>query len=144
MRAQGLGEKPLNAAVFEREEGEHSQLVEILDAMDRDDRRMFAANVPNNGAIPGLPADAVLELSCVATGRGLLPVQIPDFPERLIAPLARKLAAQRLTVEAALTGDRTLFVEVLLADGGVTDPAVAGALADELLAAQKQHLPQFA
>ena len=49
-----------------------------------------------------------------------------------------------LTVEAALTGSRALFVEALLADGCVSDPAVAGRLADDLLAAHKPHLPQFA
>jgi hypothetical protein len=32
----------------------------------------------------------------------------------------------------------------LLADGCVSDPAVAGRLVDDLLAAHKQHLPQFA
>jgi alpha-galactosidase len=144
MRAQALGEKPLDPAVFEREAGEHSQLVEILHSIERDDRAMYAANLPNGNAIPGLPEDAVLELSCVATGRGLKPVQVADFPERLVAPLARKIAAHRLTVEAALTGDRSLFVEALLADGGVSDPATASKLADELLAAQKEYLPQFA
>lgn len=144
MRAQGLGDKPLNPAVFEREAGEHSQLVEILHSIERDDRALYAANLPNGNAIPGLPADAVLELSCVATGRGLLPVQVPDFPRQLVAPLARKIAAHQVTVEAALTGSRALFVEALLADGGVADPATAGKLADELLAAQRQYLPQFA
>ena len=32
----------------------------------------------------------------------------------------------------------------LLADGCVSDPVVAGRLADDLLAAHKAHLPQFA
>jgi hypothetical protein len=31
-----------------------------------------------------------------------------------------------------------------LADGCLSDPAVAGRLADDLLAAHKAHLPQFA
>jgi alpha-galactosidase len=66
-------------------------------------------------------------------------VQVADFPERLV-PLRKTLA----TARAALTGDRQLFVEALLADGGVADPATASKLADELLTAQKQYLPQFA
>lgn len=144
MRAQALGERPLDEAVFERGSGEHSQLLEILEAVDRDDRRMFAANLPNKGAIPALPDDAVLEMSCVATGRGLQPLQVRDFPDRLVAPLARRIAAHQVTVEAALTGDRSLFVEALLADGAVTDPVTAGKLADELLAVHKKYLPQFA
>ncbi len=144
MKAQALGEAPLDLRVFERAEGEHAQLLDILNAIQADSRAMFAANLPNRGAIPQLPDDAVLELSCVATGRGLLPVQVPDFPDLLAAPLRRRLAAHDITVEAALTGSRALFVEALLADGSVSDPAVASRLADDLLKAHRPYLPQFA
>ncbi len=144
MRAQARGEMPLDARIFERGEGEHSQLVEILRAIDEDRRESFSANLPNRGAVPNLPADAVLELTSIATARGLRPVPMPDFPDLLAAPLARKLAGQAATVEAALTGSRKLFVEALLLDGSVADESTAGRLADDLLKAQAAYLPQFA
>jgi alpha-galactosidase len=144
MRAQALGEIPLDQGVFERAAGEHAQLVEIIHSMAGDDRRMYAANLPNGGAITGLPPDAVLEMSVAAAGRGLLPVQVPDFPAILAAPLLRKIAAHEITVEAALTGSRKLFVEALLADGSLSEPTTAERLADELLLAQQRYLPQFA
>ncbi len=144
MRAQAAGEKPLSEKVFERAEGEHSQLLEILRSLDEDRREVYSANLPNRGAVPNLPADAVLELSAAATGRGLQPLQVLDFPDRLAALIIRKLAGQALTVEAALTGQTQLFVEALLADGAVTDVSTARKLADELLRAHKQYLPQFA
>ncbi len=78
-----------------------------------------------------------------ATASGLRPLALPDFPELLAAIIARKLTATRLTVEAALSGSRTLFYEALLADGAVTDPDVARRLGDELLAAQRAYLPNF-
>jgi alpha-galactosidase len=86
----------------------------------------------------------VLELTCAATARGLRPLAIPDLPQTLAAPLLRKIASQELTVEAALSGSRALFVEALLADGCVADREVAWRLADDLLAAHREHLPQFA
>ncbi|GAB4566322.1 MAG: alpha-glucosidase/alpha-galactosidase [Anaerolineae bacterium] len=144
MKAQALGEVPLDESILDRAPGEHAQLVDIVAAIEGDTREMFAANVPNRGAIPQLPDDAVLELSTVATARGLLPVQVPDFPDRLAAPLLRRIAAHELTVEAALSGDRRLFVEALLADGSVGDPSTAERLADELLRAHAKYLPQFA
>ncbi|MDI7275840.1 MAG: hypothetical protein QME94_07665 [Anaerolineae bacterium] len=144
MRAQAMGELPLDTRIFERAPGEHSQLLEILRAIDEDRRECYFANLPNRGAVPNLPGDAVLEMSCVATARGLRPIAMPDFPDLLAAPLIRKIAAQALTVEAALTGSRKLFVEAILADGSVADPATAGRLADELLHEQKEYLPQFA
>jgi len=143
MRAQALGEEPLDEGVFERAEGEHEQLLDILRSIERDERRVFAANLPNQGAVPNLPAAAVLELPAAATATGLRPLQILDFPDPLAAIVTRRLTAAQLTVEAALAGDRGLFVEALLADGSVTDPEVAGRMANELLEAHRQYLPNF-
>ena len=46
-------------------------------------------------------------------------------------------------VEAALRGDRGLFVEALLADGALHDPDTAREMGEALLAAQGAYLPQF-
>ena len=143
MRAQALGARPLDERIFARAAGEHEQLLDILRAIGRDSRRVFSVNLPNAGAIPNLPDDAILELPAVATARGLRALHLPDFPDTLAAITARKLAATRLTVEAALTGDRNLFVEALLADGAVANRDVAERMAGELLAAQRPYLPNF-
>lgn len=143
MRAQALGEKPLDEWLFERAEGEHEQLTDILRALAQDSRRVFNVNLPNRGAVPNLPAAAILELPAAATASGLRPLQLLDFPEPLAAIVTRKLSAVTLTVEAALTGSRALVVEALLADGAVADAVVAAQLADELIQAHQQYLPQF-
>ena len=143
MRAQALGEKPLDERVFQRSSGEHEQIVDILDSIELDRRKVFFVNVPNRGAVPNLPDDAILELPAAATAGGLRPLQVLDFPDTLAAIITRKLAGIRLTVEAALTGSRALMVEALLEDGAVTDPVMARALADDLLDAQRPYLPNF-
>ena len=143
MRAQALGEQPLDEGIFKRTVGEHEQLLSILGAIQGDTRQVFAVNLPNRGAVSNLPPDAVLELPAAVTATGLRPLQIADFPDPLAAIITRKLTATRLTVEAALTGDRKLFVEALMADGAVTDPNVAHEMGEELLEAQRPHLPNF-
>ncbi|UCD36781.1 MAG: hypothetical protein JSW54_08025 [Fidelibacterota bacterium] len=143
MRAQALGDEPLDESALNRTAGEHEQLLAILHSLRRDDRRVYAANLPNHGAVPNLPDDAILEIPAVATSTGLRPMHIPDFPDTLAALLIPKIAAASLTVDAALSGDRRLFVEALLADGSVTDPEVANRMADELLEAHRQYLPNF-
>jgi len=144
MRAQALGQQPLDESIFARGAGEHEQLLDILRSIWQDGRRVFAVNLPNRGAVPNLPTDAVLELPAAATAGGLRPVQIADLSNSLAAVLARKLAAVELTVEAALTGDRALLTEALLADGAVTDPATAARMGRELIEAHKRFLPNFA
>jgi len=140
MRAQALGQRPLDEGIFNRGAGEHEQLLAILRSIWGDTRGLFAANLPNRGTVAGLPDEAILELPAVATGRGLVPLQRAELSAPLVAILAHKLAATRLTVEAALNADRGLFVEALLADGAVSDPGVARNLGAALLEVQAAYL----
>lgn len=143
MRAQALGEKPLNEWLFQRGVGEHEQLIDILRSIKTDGREVFSVNLPNRGAVPNLPRDAVLELPAAATASGMRPLQMLDFPDVLAGIINRKLTATRLTVAAALAQDRDLFVEALLADGAVTSREIARDLAGDLLEAQRDYLPAW-
>jgi alpha-galactosidase len=143
MRAQALGQKPLDTTIFNRTSGEHEQLIAIMRSMTFDQRKIFSANLPNNGAVPNLPDDAILEMPVVATASGLRPVQMTDFPDTLAAIVNRKLASARLTMEAALQGDRRLFVDALLVDGAVRDRKLASDLVEVLLDAHRESLPNF-
>ena len=143
MRAQANGEKPLSEELLKRRVGEHEQLLQIMQSIEWDERKIFYANLPNDGAIPNLPPDAVLEFPCVAMAGGLHAIHFDDFPDALAAVLIRKIAANQLTVEAALTGSRELFTEALLIDGAVTDRDLANRLRDEMLEAHRANLPNF-
>ncbi len=143
MRAQALGEEPLESWIFERTVGEHEQLLNILRSLRYDGREVYAVNLPNRGSVPNLPEDAILEIPAVATATGLHAMQVSDVSDALAALITRRLASTRLAVEAALAGDRELFVEALLVDGAVTDIAQAKAIATELLDAHRAYLPNF-
>jgi alpha-galactosidase len=143
MRAQALGEQPVDDSIFNRASGEHEQLLNIIAALQSDSREVFSVNLPNDGTVPDLPANAVVECPAVATATGLQPMGIPDLSPSLTAILMRKLSATALTVEAALTGDRNLFIEALLLDGAITDEEIACAMASELLEAQRMYLPNY-
>ena len=144
MLAVARSADPLPATYFDNVPGESEQLVDIIYSILRNRREVFSANMPNGGAVPGLPPDAVLELPASASGSGFSPLQSPALPPALVAKLASKIAAVEVTVQAAVLGRFDLFVEALLADGAVTDPDQAVALARDLIEAHKEHLPQFA
>jgi alpha-galactosidase len=135
---------PLPESYFNNVPGESEQLFEIMQSLLLDQRRVFSVNMPNHGAVPGLPWDAVLEMPASAGGPGLMPLQSRPLPPALNAKLLAKIAAIEVTVEAALTGSFDLFVEALLTDGSVSDPDAASALASDLIEAHKTHLPLFA
>ena len=136
--------EPLPASYYENVPGESEQLLEIIHSLQRDERKLFSVNMPNQGQAPYLPAHAILECNAVAVGGGFAPVMADELPASLVAKLQSKIAAIEITVDAALSGSRDLMLEALLADGTVADPDVAVKLRDDLLDAHRQHLPQFA
>jgi alpha-galactosidase len=143
MHEQAKGLKALNHQLFERSPGEHEQLIDILQSLYYDERQVFSVNMPNKGAVANLPDHAILELPAVAAGRGFHPLHISDFPELPASIIRKRISVVDLTIKAAITGNRNLFVEALLADGSVTDEQKALALANDLLEAHRQYLPQF-
>ena len=144
MLAVARSADPLPESYFNNVPGESEQLVQIIQSLQLDQRHVFSVNMPNHGAVPGLPWDAILEMPAAAGGPGLMPLQSKPLPPALTAKLQSKIAAIEVTVEAALTGSFDLFVEALLTDGSVSDPDAAAALARDLIEAHKAHLPLFA
>lgn len=144
MLALARSPEPLPQDRWDNLPGESEQLLQIMRSLMGDGREVFSVNVPNRGQAPYLPTDAVIECNAAATGAGFVPLLADELPEPLVAKLKDKIAAVERTVDAAVTGDREAMLEALLADGGVTDPGVARALRDDLLAAHRDHLPQFA
>lgn len=136
--------QPLDPGYLERVPGEHEDLISIIGSLSGDRREVFSVNLPNRGAVPNLPDAAVLELPAAATAKGLLPLFTGSLREDLARIIRTKLESIELTVDAALSGDTGLVVEAILADGAVTDRAVARRLATELIETHREHLPQFA
>jgi alpha-galactosidase/6-phospho-beta-glucosidase family protein len=118
---------------------------ELLDGMVTGKERHLPMNLPNRGQVENLPPDVVVECIGVTGPGGPRPRDVARVDSVLGEHLRRVVAAQELTVEAALTGDRTRVVEAMFSD------PVAGQLpyeqlltmTDELLAATSAWLPQF-
>lgn len=143
MLRQGEEGVKVDESLFNRSEGEHEELVEMIKSLILDERKIFSVNVPNEGAVKGLPDDAVLELPAVATAMGFRPMMIDGFSDELKGIIARRLAPVNPTVTAALTGDKKLWADAMLLDGAVTDVKVAEALVEEFLEEYKDCLPQY-
>lgn len=135
---------PLPRSYYENVPGESEQLLEIMHSLQRDERKIFSVNVPNQGQAPYLPRDAVVECNAAAVGGGFSALMADDLPPALVAKLQAKIASIEVTVDAALKGSRELMLEALLADGAVADADVARSLRDDLIEAHRAHLPQFA
>ena len=63
-------------------------------------------NTPNAGAVPGLPADAVVEVPCVVTPDGAVPLPQDRPADAQLALMQRVKEVEQLTVSAAARGRR--------------------------------------
>lgn len=143
MAAMADGTEPLEEGLLQRTLGEHESLIPILESMAADRQALFPMNTPNE-TVAGIPAGFVLEMPTVASRAGCVPIALPPLPPGVLAVINEALYGVEITVEAALTGDYDTLVQALLFDRCVTELSAARKLADDLLAAHREHLPQFA
>jgi alpha-galactosidase len=102
-------------------------------------------NIPNKSQVQNLPADVVVECMVVAGADGVRARDQAVVPSFLGEHLRRVVSSQELTVDAAVSGDRTKALEAMFADpmAGALPFEHVVAMTDELLAATRPWLPQF-
>jgi len=100
-------------------------------------------NVRNGGAIPDLPDDAVVEIPARIDRDGARPAPLLPLAPELLGLVQHAKAYERLTVRAAMSGDRTVALKALATNPLVRDYGTAGPLLDALLEANRQYLPRF-
>jgi len=106
-------------------------------------RGVHIANVPNRGAVPNLPATAVLEVEAVTDSTGVRPLYMAEAPLPLKALLDKRIAWQELVVDAAVKGDRRLAQQAMQVDEQAIPPESSARLLRELLANSRGLLPTF-
>jgi alpha-galactosidase len=103
-------------------------------------------NVINKGAVANLPPDAVVEVPGYADRNGIsIPIE-DALPAPCAAICNQSIAVQRLAVEAAVEGDVLKLKQAMLLDplvGAVCTPPEVWAMADEMLKAEAEWLPQY-
>ena len=97
----------------------------------------------NDGAIPGLPDDAVVETTAVVDALGAHPLPQRALSPEMLGLVQHAKAYERLAVKAACSGSRDDVVRALLANPLVGQYPLAADLTDDLLGANRQHLPRF-
>lgn len=100
-------------------------------------------DVRNDGALPGLPDDAVVEVPCTVDRDGAHPQPQRPLPPDMSGLVAHCKAYERLAVEAAMSGSRATMIRALVANPLVGQYPLAEELADALLAANRAFLPRF-
>jgi 6-phospho-beta-glucosidase len=97
-------------------------------------------NVRNDGTLPFLPDDAVVEVPAEVGHGGAVPVKLEPLEPLFAGLVAAVTAYEHLALDAALRGGRERVFQALLAHPLVGQVELAGGLTDRLIAHNRDHL----
>lgn len=136
---------PANEFIQEKRSQEHgSYIIEGLET-GRVYRGHF--NVMNNGTITNLPDECIVEVPGYVDRNGVNIPKVGDLPLGCAAVCSQSAWVQRLSVEAAVAGDRQLLIQAMMMDpltGAVCNTYEIDQMVDEYLIEQAHWLPQYA
>jgi 6-phospho-beta-glucosidase len=123
-------------------EGYAGVALDILEAARRPGATVVA-NVPNQGALPDMRDDDVVEVSCGCDAAGIHPIRQDDVNEDALLLTRQVKRYERLTVEAITHRSRELASEALLAHPLIGSFPVACSLVDAYLDAHRELVGEW-
>jgi 6-phospho-beta-glucosidase len=102
-----------------------------------------AVDARNQGGISNFADDAVVEVSSRIDREGAHPLRLAPLAPELKGLMEHVKAYERLTVQAAIHGDRRTALKALLSNPLVPSYRIAASLLDALLSANREHLSRF-
>jgi 6-phospho-beta-glucosidase len=116
---------------------------QLLNAHHNDLGETHVVNLAHAGAVPGWPADWVLEMPGRVDSRGIFPIPADPLPLACFGLLAQVKSYEILTVEAAVHADRKAAYQALLAHPLGPSADRVSAVLDDLFETNREYLPQF-
>ena len=85
------------------------QHIPIVDALVNDNEGQFQVNVPNNGALSGIPDDVAVEVPAIVNIKGIQPLRVDPLPNKvMLEQIYPDWLDMERTLEAFHTGDKTI------------------------------------
>jgi alpha-galactosidase len=118
-------------------------VVDVINALAGAGSISTTINYPNQGQISNLPTGAVVETVGTIDEDSVEPASIGNLPGTVTPIVLPHVLREEMVLEAGLTGSRDLLIAALTTDPSVQDIGRVPELADELLRANQEFLPQF-
>jgi 6-phospho-beta-glucosidase len=117
--------------------------VRLIYSIYTDKKDIQAVNTLNRGAIASLPYDSVVEISCMITKNGPIPIVMGELPVAVRGLVHQIKSFEQVAIEAAVKGDYGTALLAMTINPLVPSDRVAKIILDEMLEAHKEYLPQF-
>ncbi len=114
--------------------------VELVASLRANRGDVQVVNVANNGTLPFLPDDHVIEVPATVGAAGILPLPVAPVAEDFAGLIGHVAGYERLALDAAVNGGRDRVLRALLAHPLVGQYDKAERLADLLISHNREHL----
>ncbi len=124
----------------------HEYASYIMEAVVTGKPYKIGGNVLNKGLIENLPADACVEVPCLVDNRGINPCHVGRLPEQCAAMNMTNINTQLLTIEAAVTKDRSYIYQAAMLDphtAAELNPEDIRNMCDELIEAHGDYMKDY-
>ncbi|MFJ5713048.1 glycoside hydrolase [Neobacillus sp. NPDC093127] len=111
-----------------------------IEAVKNNTSMEIPLNVANNGAIPGLKDEDVVELTCIVDKDGAHPIRVETIPENNMLLINVIKRYENLTVEAIKNRSKELAVQALMIHPLVNSYSLAKNLVEDYLEAHKEFV----
>lgn len=118
----------------------------IMEGIESNTPTVIYGNVPNSGLIDNLPGDGIVEVACLVDNKGVQPTHFGRLPTQLANLDRQHMAFHDLVATAILEQNREAAVHALMVDpltAAVCSLAEIRAMFEEMVAAQREYLPEF-
>lgn len=116
---------------------------ELISAIHNDSGVEMVVSTKNNGAIPDLPSDVVVEVNAIIRSSGPQPIAWGTFEPSTRGLLRLMKDMELTTIEAAVMGDYGKALQAFTINPLVPSGNIAKTILDEMLVAHQEYLPQF-
>jgi len=116
---------------------------QLLNAHYNDLDERHIVNVRHAGAVDGWPTDWVLEMPARVNRDGFHPLSVDPLPEVCFGLLAQVKSYEILTAKAAVSGDRDVAYQALLANPIGPSADKIQSVLDDMLETHRDYLPLF-
>ncbi|BBJ43768.1 6-phospho-beta-glucosidase [Streptomyces antimycoticus] len=114
--------------------------VDLTSSLLGDTGEVRIVNTLNNGTLPFLPDDAVIEVPAAVNAQGAKPLPVRPLEPLFAGLVANVTAYEHLALEAALKGGRERVFQALLSHPLIGQIEYAEKLTDDLIAHNREHL----
>ncbi|MGE7878458.1 6-phospho-beta-glucosidase [Peribacillus muralis] len=115
----------------------------VISSIYNDKKDIQVLNVKNNGALAEIDFESAVEVSCIVTKNGPIPMTMGKLPVQILGLIQQIKSFERIGAEAAVTGSYDKALLALTINPLIPSDDLAEVVLQKLLAAHEEYLPQF-